>query len=54
MSPRSPQASKTPDSKETRSTSRIFAGIDVPSSEWDGDVQLLVVVPNGDVVCECG
>jgi hypothetical protein len=35
-------------------TSLIFAGIDVPSSEWDGDVQLLVVVPNGDVVCECG
>lgn len=35
-------------------TSLIYSGIEVPSSGWDGMVQLLVVVPNGDVVCECG
>jgi hypothetical protein len=35
-------------------TSLSYSGIEVPSSEWDGVVQLLVVVPNGDVVCECG
>jgi hypothetical protein len=35
-------------------TSLTYSGIEVPSSEWDGMVQLLVVVPNGDVVCDCG
>jgi hypothetical protein len=35
-------------------TSLNYAGIEVPSSAWDGVVQLLVVVPNGDVVCHCG
>jgi hypothetical protein len=31
-----------------------FDGIEIPSSEWVGMVQILVVVPDGDVVCYCG
>lgn len=32
----------------------IYAGIEVPSNAWEGHVELLVVLPNGEVVCECG
>jgi hypothetical protein len=31
-----------------------FDGIEIPSSEWEGAVQILVVIPDGDVVCYCG